>query len=162
MASSAMGLKLEVFEVLPITYAKTNKTNASTIFARCAVFYTCLSSCSDRSRCRWHTHPINYGYFDYWKKPENPQFEPHAGIEIVQVLGSLLYICASVLSHKSNFVMAASVYQHLLLTCLWTLWEVYTQVWVFLFFFLRESEILASTYGLGPHGPGPLIILKNF
>ena len=27
------------------------------------------------------------------EKPEDPQFEPHTGINMVQVLGSLMYIC---------------------------------------------------------------------
>ena len=27
------------------------------------------------------------------EKPEDPQFEPHAGIKMVEVLGSLVYIC---------------------------------------------------------------------
>ena len=40
-----------------------------------------------------HRHMMNLGYFDYKKKPEDPQFEPHAGIKIAQVLGSLVYIC---------------------------------------------------------------------
>ena len=26
-------------------------------------------------------------------KPEDPQFEPHAGIKMEQVLGTLMYIC---------------------------------------------------------------------
>ena len=42
-----------------------------------------LSSRSDRSRCRWHMHLTNHGYFDYWEKPTYPQFEPHAGISLV-------------------------------------------------------------------------------
>ena len=57
------------------------------------VFYACLSSGSDRSRCRWHTHLTNYGYFDYeGKNPDTPppQFERHAGIKMAQVLGSPL------------------------------------------------------------------------
>ena len=33
----------------------TRKTNAPTIFARRAVFYVCLSSRSDCSRCRWQS-----------------------------------------------------------------------------------------------------------
>ena len=56
MASSAMGLKLEVFGVLLITHAKNKcKANASMIFARRAAFYACLSSHSDCCRCTWRT-----------------------------------------------------------------------------------------------------------
>ena len=40
-----------------------------------------------------HTHLTNQGYFDRRKKPEYPQFEPHARIKMAQVLGSPLYIC---------------------------------------------------------------------
>ena len=38
-------------------------------------------------------HLMNHGYFDYENKPEDPQFEPHARIKMVQILGSLMYIC---------------------------------------------------------------------
>ena len=89
MASSDVGLKLGIFGFLPTTQAKTN---ASAIFARCAAFYTCLSLHSDRSWCRWHTHLTNHSCFDYGKT-QRPQFEHHAGIKMVQVLGSPLYIC---------------------------------------------------------------------
>ena len=49
MASSAIGPKLGVFGFLLTTHAKRN---AFMIFVHHAVFYTCLSSCSDHSRCR--------------------------------------------------------------------------------------------------------------
>ena len=35
---------------------------------------------------------MNHGYFDYGKKSKDPQFEPHAGIKMAQVLGSPVYI----------------------------------------------------------------------
>ena len=31
--------------------------------------------------------------FWLWEKQEDPQFEPHAGIKMAEVLGSPLYIC---------------------------------------------------------------------
>ena len=37
-------------------------------------------------------HLMNRGYFDYKKKPKDPQFKPHAGIKVAQVLGSMVYI----------------------------------------------------------------------
>ena len=86
-------------------HAKTN-TNALKIFAHHAVFCACLSSRSDRSRCRWHMHLMNHGYFDYWKT-RRPQFEPHARIKMVQVLGSPVYIYATAPRQKGitdNFV----------------------------------------------------------
>ena len=67
------GLKLGVFGFLPTTHSKTN---ASTIFTHRAAFYTCLSSHSDRSRCRWHTHLMNHGYFDYRKTQRPPIWTP--------------------------------------------------------------------------------------
>ena len=64
------------------------KQNASTIFARCAAFHTCLPSCSDHS-----TYPSDESLL-FWsqEKPKYPQFEPHAGIKMVQVLGSPVFI----------------------------------------------------------------------
>ena len=55
----------------------THKINAPTIFARRAMFYAFLSSCSDRGRCRWHTHLMNHGYFDYGKNPKTPIWAPY-------------------------------------------------------------------------------------
>ena len=43
------------------TCKNKRKTNAYRIFACHAAFYGCLSSSSDRSRCRWHTHLTNHG-----------------------------------------------------------------------------------------------------
>ena len=39
----------------------------------------CLSSRSDRSRCRWHMHLTNNGYFDYGKNPNTPNLSPMLG-----------------------------------------------------------------------------------
>ena len=52
------------------------KTNASTIFTCHAEFYVCLSSCSDRSRCKWHAHPTNHCYFDCGKTWRPPIWAP--------------------------------------------------------------------------------------
>ena len=73
VASSAIGLKLRVFGILPTTQSKTNK-----IFAYGAVFYACLSLRLNRSRCRWHMYLT---YYSYIEKPKDPQFEPLARIE---------------------------------------------------------------------------------
>ena len=54
-----------------------------------------LSSRSDNSRCRWHTHSTNNGYSDYRKNPNTPNLSPHAGIKMAQVLGPSLYICST-------------------------------------------------------------------
>ena len=62
--------------------AMGTKTNVYTIFARCAAFYVCVSSCSDHSRCRWHTHLTNHIYFDYRKNPNTPNLSPHAWMKL--------------------------------------------------------------------------------
>ena len=72
MVLSAMGLLLGVFGVKCKTYV-------ARIFAPC-------------SKCRWYMHLMNHGYFDYGQ-PKDSQFEPHARIKMIQVLGSHLYIC---------------------------------------------------------------------
>ena len=61
-----------------------------------AVFYVCLSSCTDCSRCRWHTHLTIHGYFDYlcgkktWRSPiwDSCRNKNGAGSGI-----SLVYLC---------------------------------------------------------------------
>ena len=58
------------------TCKNKHKTNASTIFARRAAFYACLSLHSDGSRCRWHTHLTKRRYFDYRKNPKTPNLSP--------------------------------------------------------------------------------------
>ena len=56
-----------------------------------AAFYTCLSSRSDPSRCRYNTHLTIF--FFLREKPEDLQFEPHAGIKNSTGCGiSLLYL----------------------------------------------------------------------
>ena len=52
------------------------QNKCATIFLRRAAFYACLSSRSDRGRCRWHTHLTNHGYFDYGKNPKTPNLRP--------------------------------------------------------------------------------------
>ena len=67
MALSAMGLKLGVFGFLTTTHTETNAKQMHPRFsAPRAVFFACLSSCSDCSSCRLHTH-LNHGWFDYGK-----------------------------------------------------------------------------------------------
>ena len=80
MASSATGIKLGVYRFFA-DHTRRNKrmTNASTIFVHCVAFYGCLSSSSDRSRCKWHTHLTNYGYFDYGRNLKTPKVSPMPG-----------------------------------------------------------------------------------
>ena len=47
---------------------------------------------ADHSRCRWHTHLTNHGYFDYGKNPKTPIWAS-CRIKMAQVLGAPLYIC---------------------------------------------------------------------
>ena len=44
-------------------------------------FNTCLFSRSDCSRCRWHTHLTNHGYFDYRKNLNTPNLSPLARLK---------------------------------------------------------------------------------
>ena len=82
-----MGLKLRVFRFLSTTHAKTNAMQMHPRSLRREMFYVCLSSRSERGRCRRHTHLENRGYFDCGKT-QRPQLEPHAGLKMAQVLGS--------------------------------------------------------------------------
>ena len=75
MAPSAIGLKLGVVRSLLTTRAKQMRPQ----FVCCVKFYACSSSHSDRSRCRWHTHLANHGYFDYKKNPKNPNLSSMLG-----------------------------------------------------------------------------------
>ena len=66
------GLKFGVFRFLLTTHTKTNAKQMhpqSLSVVRC---FTCLFSRLDCSRCRWHTHLTNYGYFDYAKTEAPP------------------------------------------------------------------------------------------
>ena len=58
------------------THKNKCKTNAPMIFAGGAAFYACLSSRSDCSRCKWHTHLTNHGYFDCGKNPKPSNLRP--------------------------------------------------------------------------------------
>ena len=92
MALSAMGLKLGVFGFSPTTHAKTNviqmcprSLHAVQHFTR---VYLHAETAVDASDIRtWRTTVILIT-----GKPKDPQFEPHAGIKIAQVLESPVYI----------------------------------------------------------------------
>ena len=86
------GAPIGVFKFLPTTHTETN-TNKMCPRSSCTMgYFTCgLSSCSDHS-----TYTLDKSSQE---KPEYPQLEPHARIRIVQVLGSLVYICV----HASPF-----------------------------------------------------------
>ena len=92
MASSAMGLNFGDLGFLPTTLPR-EYTKQMCSWSSCAMgqFNLCLSSHSDRSTCRLHAHLTNHDYFDYGEKTPM-HFEPHAGIEMAQVLGSLVYV----------------------------------------------------------------------
>ena len=74
------------------SYENKSEKSAPTIFTHRAAFYAILSSRSDRSRCRWHTHQRTMVIL-ITRKTWRPQFEPHAGMKMAQVLLSPLYIC---------------------------------------------------------------------
>ena len=90
MASSAMEFQLGVFRFLPSTPTETN-THKMRPPSSCAVqhftrFYQPLSSRSGRSTYAPDESRLIWSC-------EYPQLEPHAGIKMVQVLGSPVYIC---------------------------------------------------------------------
>ena len=82
-----------IWGVFGHTRKSIRKTNAFTIFSRRAAFYACLSSRS-YPQCTQITHALDEPRL-FWlqEKPEGPQIKPHAGIKMVQVLVSLVYIC---------------------------------------------------------------------
>ena len=71
MALSGMGLKFGIFGLLPTTHAKTNSKQLCPRSSQAVWHFTQVSR-SDRSRCRWHTHQTNHGYFDYGKTQRPP------------------------------------------------------------------------------------------
>ena len=73
MALSAIGAWIGGLRVFANhTRKNKHKTDAPMIFASRAAFNVCLSSRSGHSRCRWHTHLMNHGYFDFRKNPKTP------------------------------------------------------------------------------------------
>ena len=70
-------------------------TNASKILTRRAAFYMCLSSRYDCSRCRWHIYTWRTTTVLITGKPEDPQYESHAGIKCVfhEKLTNIPIIC---------------------------------------------------------------------
>ena len=84
------GLKLGVFGFLLTTHAKQMYSQCSpTVWS----FNGCVSSRSDRSRCKWHIGTWQTTVILITGKTwiEYPQFEPHAWIKMAQVLWSLVY-----------------------------------------------------------------------
>ena len=76
-------------------HTRKNKcnTNAPTIFARGAAFYSHLSLPSDRQLMQVAYALEELWWFWLWEKNlKTPQFEPHARIKMAQVLGFLVYI----------------------------------------------------------------------
>ena len=87
------GAQSEVLGFLPTT-TQMGKTDAFTIFVCHAVFYACLSSSSDHRTCCMVTYgPDEPQVILVTGKPKDPQLEPHARIKMMQVLGSLVYVC---------------------------------------------------------------------
>ena len=64
-ASSAMELQFGGIWVLADhTCRNKRKQNVCVSLVHRVAFHACLLSCSERSRCRWHMHQTNHGYFD--------------------------------------------------------------------------------------------------
>ena len=98
MALSAMELQLGDSGFYR-PHGNKHKQSSSMIFVHLVVFHACLSSHSVL------THLTNHGYLKLREKPKYPLLESHAGIKMVQVLGSPVYICGEDL----NIIGALSV-----------------------------------------------------
>ena len=88
-------LYLGVFGFLPTTHARANAKQMRSRSLRASWrfmhVYLHVQIAVHAGNIRTDEIP----FFDYGKKPEDPQFEPHhaAEIKMAQVLGSLVYIC---------------------------------------------------------------------
>ena len=108
-----MGLKLGVFGFLPTTLAKTHTKQMLPRSSRTVQCFICVyfTSRSDRGRCRLMMQvtyaPAESQLFWLWENPEDPQFEPHAGIKMVQVLGSPVYIYGYTTDMNGKYQMLA-------------------------------------------------------
>ena len=87
------GLKLRVFGILPTTHTNTSAKQMCPQSSRSVQIFMCVylhaQTAIDAGDIRTHEHWL------FWlrEKSKDPQFEPHAGIKMAQVLGSPLYIC---------------------------------------------------------------------
>ena len=91
-----------------------HNTNVPTISSRCAVFYACLSSHWEPSRCRWHAHLTNHGYFDYWKNPKTPNLCPIPGWKWHRFWN---LPCRSVVLYHQKNVFGISTFKTSFLSC---------------------------------------------
>ena len=122
MASSAMGLKLLVFGLLSTTHAKTNVKQMHPRSLRPVQhFNTHVSSHSDHSRCRGHSHLTNQIYFDYRKNPNTPNLRPVPGSKwrrfwdlpcIYLCFTPTLYLICFLIYHKKIIIMNSIYIRH--------------------------------------------------
>ena len=149
MALSAMGLNLGVFGSLPTMHAKNKKnptTNAFMIFAPCGVLrvfvfmlklqYMQVTYAPDEPRLFW-----------LWEKLKDPQFEPHDGIKMVQVLGSLVYICGFTSELRLSKQMTGTSYNNVTFVATYFENDYNFPIWLpylgkfFLSFFFKQYKI---------------------
>ena len=69
-------------------HTRGNRHKQKSVHNLRVAFHAWLSSRSDRSKCRWHTHLTNHGYFDHMENPEYCQLEPHARRKMAPILES--------------------------------------------------------------------------
>ena len=81
VTSSAMGIKLGVFGFLPTTHAiQVQNKCVHDLRAPCSIImHIYLHAQTAVDLCRWHTHLMNHGYFDYVKNRKTPNLSPMPG-----------------------------------------------------------------------------------
>ena len=88
MALPAMGFELGVFGFCT-THVETNTNKTHPRYSCCAKFHVCVYF---HTQTAVNMHLTNHSYFGCRKNP-NPQFVPHAGMKMAQVLWSPLRMC---------------------------------------------------------------------
>ena len=80
MASSAMGLKLGVYQILPTTHTHTHtKANANKMHPRSLCAVQRFTRVYLHAQTTAHTHLMNHDYFDCRRNPKTPNLNSMPG-----------------------------------------------------------------------------------
>ena len=80
------------FGGLRVLATKHAKKNAGQMCSRSSSTVLHITRVCLHTQTTVYVHLLKHSYFDYGKT-QDPQIEPHAGIKMPQVLGSVVYIC---------------------------------------------------------------------